>query len=240
MDVLLHSDDADFAAALPMLGTFARRIYRASLTGDGSDRDPGGVNVTIIDARSDMARARNTCRRLAATAPTVGLVAVLGAAEFGTLDADWNVNDVFAAGAGAAELRARLRLAITRRRNGVDSTLKFGDLTLNPASYTASLDGRRLELTLTEFKLLNYLVRHPGQAFTRPRLMREVWGQECGKRTVDVHVRRLRAKLGADHESMVDTVRGVGYMAVGSASAANSPRYPRRVHDTSRPGSTSR
>jgi DNA-binding winged helix-turn-helix (wHTH) protein len=63
--------------------------------------------------------------------------------------------------------------------------------------------------------LLNFLVQHAGQAFSRTRLMHEVWGYESNGRvrTVDVHVRRLRAKLGSAHESMVDTVRGVGYMA---------------------------
>ena len=62
---------------------------------------------------------------------------------------------------------------------------------------------------------MNFLVQHAGRAFTRTRLMHEVWGYDCNGRvrTVDVHVRRLRAKLGTEHESMIDTVRGVGYMA---------------------------
>jgi len=78
------------------------------------------------------------------------------------------------------------------------------------------LSGKDLGLTLTEFKLLNFLVQHAGRAFSRTRLMHEVWGYDCDGRvrTVDVHVRRLRAKLGPDYESIVDTVRGVGYMAV--------------------------
>jgi DNA-binding response OmpR family regulator len=118
--------------------------------------------------------------------------------------------------AGAAELQARLRLAITRRRSALEGTLKFGDLMLHPASYTGSLAGKDLGLTLTEFKLLAFLVQHAGRALSRTRLMHEVWGYDTNRRlrTVDVHVRRLRAKLGAEYESMVDTVRGVGYMAV--------------------------
>ncbi|HET9877158.1 MAG TPA: response regulator transcription factor, partial [Mycobacterium sp.] len=113
-----------------------------------------------------------------------------------------------------AELHGRLRLAVARRRSALAQTLKFGDLVLHPAGYTATLRGRRLDLTLTEFKLLNCLVQHAGQACTRARLMREVWDKHCSRRTVDVHVQRLRAKLGADYESVVETVRGVGYMAV--------------------------
>jgi DNA-binding response OmpR family regulator len=98
----------------------------------------------------------------------------------------------------------------------LDGTLNFGELVLHPASYTGQLAGKDLGLTLTEFKLLSFLVQHAGRAFTRTRLMHEVWGYDCNRRvrTVDVHVRRLRAKLGGEYESMVDTVRGVGYMAV--------------------------
>jgi DNA-binding response OmpR family regulator len=130
------------------------------------------------------------------------------------VDVDWHFDDVLLPAAGADELQTRLRLAITRRRSALDGALKFGDLMLHPGSFTGSLDGNDLGLTLTEFKLLNFLVQHAGRAFSRTRLMHEVWGYDCNGRvrTVDVHVRRLRAKLGAQHDSMIDTVRGVGYM----------------------------
>jgi DNA-binding response OmpR family regulator len=136
--------------------------------------------------------------------------------DFVAVDVDWNFDDVLLPATGAVELQARLRLAVTRRRSALEGTLKFGDLVLHPASYSGSLAGKDLGLTLTEFNLLNFLVQHAGRAFTRTRLMHEVWGYDCNGRvrTVDVHVRRLRAKLGPEHESMVDTVRGVGYMAV--------------------------
>lgn len=166
--------------------------------------------------RADLAAARRACRRLTTSAPALAVVAVVAPANFVAVDGDWIFDDVLLNAAGGAELQARLRLAITRRRSTLAGTLQFGDLVLHPASYTASLGDRDLGLTLTEFKLMNFLVQHAGRAFTRTRLMREVWGYEChGRiRTVDVHVRRLRAKLGAEHESMIDTVRGVGYMAV--------------------------
>jgi DNA-binding winged helix-turn-helix (wHTH) protein len=75
---------------------------------------------------------------------------------------------------------------------------------------------RQLALTPTEFDLLNYLAAHHGRAFTRPQLLDEVWGCDSNyhPRTVDVHVQRLRSKLGAECESLIGTVRGVGYMAV--------------------------
>ncbi len=216
MDVLLLTNEDDFESALPTLNSFTQSIRHAPLTDltDGYHHD--GADVAIIDARTDLAAARRACRRLTATAPAIAVVAVVAPADFVAVDVDWHFDDVLLPAAGAAELHARLRLAITRRRSVLEGTLKFGDLTLHPASYTASLAGKDLVLTLTEFKLLNFLVQHAGRAFSRTRLMHEVWGYDCkGRvRTVDVHVRRLRAKLGAEYESMVDTVRGVGYMAV--------------------------
>ena len=118
--------------------------------------------------------------------------------------------------AGADELWTRLRLAITRRRNSLAGFLEFGDLARYPECLGGSMAGRELSLTPIEFKLLSFLVQQAGRAFTRTRLMHEVWGYECDARvrTVDVHLRRLRAKLGSEYDSMIDTVRGVGYMAV--------------------------
>jgi DNA-binding response OmpR family regulator len=223
LDVLLLTDAGDFASILPALELFAQEVRYAPLRACAVEPHER-ADVAIIDARSDPAAARNACRRLTAIAPTVAVIAVVDAADFVAVDVDWRFDDVLVATATAAELHARLRLAIGRRRSVLEGALKFGDLVLHPASYTAEMGDRELELTLTEFKLLNYLVQHAGQAFTRTRLMHEVWGYETNRRarTVDVHVQRLRAKLGAEHETLVDTVRGVGYMAV-------SPPQPRWI-----------
>ncbi|MDP7735845.1 winged helix-turn-helix domain-containing protein [Mycobacterium paragordonae] len=223
MDVLLLTNEADFQAALPTLDTFALTVRTAPL-GDGEVSLTDGADVAIIDSRSDLVAARTACRHLTANRPALAVVAVVAPADFVEVDVDWNFDDVLLPAAGSAELQARLRLAITRRRKAVGGTLQFGELMLHPASYTVSLNGEDLGLTLTEFKLLNFLVQHAGRAFSRTRLMHEVWGYESNGRvrTVDVHVRRLRAKLGPAHESMVDTVRGVGYMAV-------SPPQPRWI-----------
>jgi DNA-binding response OmpR family regulator len=215
LDVLLVTNEDDFESALPMLQSFAQTIQHAPLT-DHVDGHHDTVDVAIIDARTDLAAARRACRKLTANAPAIAVVAVVAPTDFVAVDVDWNFDDVMLPAAGADELQARLRLAIKRRRSAIDGMLKFGDLVLHPASFSVSLGGKDLRLTLTEFKLLNFLVQHAGRAFSRTRLMHEVWGYDCNGRvrTVDVHVRRLRAKLGTEYESMVDTVRGVGYMAV--------------------------
>ena len=233
LDVLLLTDADDFESVLPTLNSFAHTMRRAPLA-DHVDGHSDNADVAIIDARTDIAAARGVCRRLTCNAPATAVLAVVTPADFVTVEVDWNFDDVMLPAAGADELQARLRLAIKRRRSSVDGTLKFGDLALHPASFTGSLAGKDLGLTLTEFKLLNFLVQHAGQAFSRTRLLHEVWGHDSSGRvrTVDVHVRRLRAKLGIEYESMVDTVRGVGYMAV-------TPPQPEWIVNESTPGQIS-
>jgi len=118
---------------------------------------------------------------------------------------------------GAPEPEIRVRLAILRGRlgGGSGTTIRLGPLTLDTDTYRVTLGGRPVDLTYKEFELLRYLVTRPGRVFTRPVLLREVWGYDFygGTRTVDVHVRRLRAKLGPEHEFLIETVRGVGYRA---------------------------
>ena len=94
--------------------------------------------------------------------------------------------------------------------------ISLGELVIDEGTYTARLRGRPLDLTYKEFELLKYLAQHAGRVFTRAQLLQEVWGYDFfgGTRTVDVHVRRLRAKLGTEYESLIGTVRNVGYKAV--------------------------
>ncbi len=118
---------------------------------------------------------------------------------------------------GAPEAEIRLRLAMLRRRSGGrgGSAVRLGSLVLDVETYQVTVAGRPLDLTYKEFELLRFLASHPGRVFTRPALLREVWGYDFygGTRTVDVHIRRLRSKLGPEHESLIETVRGVGYRA---------------------------
>ncbi len=118
---------------------------------------------------------------------------------------------------GAPESEIRVRLAMLARRLGASegTTVRLGPLVLDVSSYRVSVGGMPLDLTFKEFELLRFLAERPGRVFTRPALMREVWGYDFygGTRTVDVHIRRLRAKLGPAHENLIQTVRGVGYRA---------------------------
>ena len=214
LEVVVLTDADDFESALPDLTAFAESMRRFSLTAeiDGHYATP---DIAIIDARSNFGLAQVVSNRLMTDTPGTAVVAMVAPADDVAVDADCDFDDVIRHGTCAEELQARLRLAIGRRRSAVDGTLKFGDLVLHPARLTASLDGKALSLTLTEFKLLSFLVQHADQAFTRTRLMQEACGYDnVGKaRNIDVHIRRLRAKLGTRHQFLIDTVRGVGYRA---------------------------
>lgn len=229
LDVLVLTDADDFDRALQPLTPFARIMRRAPLT-DDLCAPADSADVAIIDARRDPAAARAACRRLASAAPATAVVALVAPADEVVTDSDWNIDDVVAPGTNPDDLQDRLRRAIVQRRNAINGSLRFGALLLHPTSFAASLEGEDLGLTLTEFKLLSFLVQHAGRPFTRTRLMHEAWGYDCNGRvrSVDVHVRRLRAKLGPGHQSMVDTVRGVGYRAA-------TPPHPEWIVSESTP-----
>lgn len=112
------------------------------------------------------------------------------------------------------ELEARLRHLFWRTGTATrDDMVEYGALSLNLETYQATIDERPLDMTFMEYELLKFLASHPGKVFTRETLLSRVWGYDYfgGARTVDVHVRRLRAKLGEEHAGLIQTVRSVGY-----------------------------
>jgi DNA-binding response OmpR family regulator len=179
--------------------------------------DAPDSDIVLLDARRDLVAARTTCRLLRATGLDVPLVLVLTEGGLTVVKADWGVDDVLLETASPAEVEARFRLAMERSATaGFESgpqEISAGELTIDAGGYSARVRGRPLDLTYKEFELIKYLVQHPGRVFTRAQLLQEVWGYDYygGTRTVDVHVRRLRAKLGSEHEQLIGTVRNVGY-----------------------------
>jgi len=136
---------------------------------------------------------------------------VLAENGLAAVSSDWGLSDVILETAGLAEYEARIRLLVSAAAN--DGLISSGGIVIDDAAYSAVKDGEPLDLTYTEFELLKYLVQHPGRVFSREHLLADVWGYDYygGTRTVDVHIRRLRAKLGVDHEALIGTVRNVGY-----------------------------
>ena len=203
---------------LPAIGLLLHTV-RSGPADAAALADPPVADAVLVDARRDLVRARELCRLLRATGIEVPLLAVLTEGGLAAVTADWGTDDVILNTAGPAEVEARLRLAVGRQASAAPAApdeIRSGDLAIDEATYSARLRSRALDLTFKEFELLKFLAQHPGRVFTRAHLLQEVWGYDYfgGTRTVDVHVRRLRAKLGAEHEALIGTVRNVGYRFV--------------------------
>jgi DNA-binding response OmpR family regulator len=221
--ILLTSALQPTTEVLPALGLLSHQVtVLPQDAGALVDRSLG--DAILVDARRDLMSARAFIRLLSAIGLNVPVLAVLTEGGLIAVSGEWAVDDFVLDTAGPAELDARLRLAVDRRAAESEDTsgrLEIGELTIDESTYTARLSGVALDLTYKEFELLKFLAMHPGRVFTRSHLVQEVWGYDYfgGTRTVDVHVRRLRAKLGAEHESMIGTVRNVGYKFVRPAEA---------------------
>lgn len=219
--VLLLSDQAaDARELLPSFPLGPWRLVTASLKADEpADLIPIHPDVLLIDATADVESAERAARNLA-TAWEIGLppvIAVVDEDTVGRFRWDLGTDDFMLASAPAGEIAARLEIATRRSGRGDDPlVLKVGDVTVNPENYQVYVRGRPLDLTFKEFELLKFLAQRPGRVCDRDLLLREVWGYDYygGTRTVDVHIRRLRAKLGAEHEALIETIRNVGYRLV--------------------------
>ena len=203
---------------MPALGLLLHRV-RAGPADMISFEDATAADAILIDARRDLISARQLCRLLRRFAPQAPVLVLMTEGGLAAVTAEWGADDVVLSSAGPAELEARLRLAIGRQASAAPAApdeIRSGELSIDEATYTARLRARVLDLTFKEFELLKFLAQHPGRVFTRAHLLQEVWGYDYfgGTRTVDVHVRRLRAKLGPEHEALIGTVRNVGYRFV--------------------------
>lgn len=213
MHLVLLSDAPDGGKLLlPALEFLDHTLAHAPLSGDAPE-DVGRADVVLIDATGDLARASWTCRAIGAGDLDRPILAVIDGGGLAALKLSWGFDDWVLPQAQPAEVETRLRLLGERRAGGQSRAANVGDLSIDQDTYVVRLRGRPLDLTYREFELLKYLASNPGRVFTRDQLLLEVWGYDYygGTRTVDVHIRRLRAKLGAEYETLIGTVRGVGY-----------------------------
>jgi DNA-binding response OmpR family regulator len=220
MDLLLLTADPDPHSMLPALSLLGHGV-RSAAPEVAALLDAGSYDAVFVDARSDLAGSRSLCRLVGSTGLEVPVVVVISEGALVALSAEWGCDEFLLPTAGPAEVDARLRLLVARRSSerqgaGRRGALMVGELVIDESTYTVRLRGRPLEFTYKEFELLKHLAQHAGRVFTRAQLLQEVWGYDFfgGTRTVDVHVRRLRAKLGPEHEQLIATVRNVGYKFV--------------------------
>lgn len=216
---LVMLSDRSPQVALPALGEMLPDLKLEPLSvasiGHVLSLEPDAV---LIDAAEHPAQAWTVVLALRGRDPRVPVVLVVERDAIERFPWHEVADELVYPGAPAAELR--LRLAMLRRRagSGDGSVTRLGPLSLDTETYRVTAAGRSLDLTYKEFELLRFLASNPGRVYTRPALLREVWGYDFygGTRTVDVHVRRLRAKLGPEHEHLIETVRGVGYRSAAA------------------------
>ncbi len=170
----------------------------------------GAIVVAGSELPPDLSFCRFLRRREEPVAP---VLLVISAGQLESVAQAEEIDDFVLFEASPAELRARLARLFRRPSASSKALVVYGPLALNLETYQAALAGRPLDLTFMEYELLRFLASHPGKVFTRETLLSRVWGYEYfgGARTVDVHVRRLRAKLGEEHAHLIETVRSVGY-----------------------------
>ena len=185
--------------------------------GQMAEHEPeDGWAGAVISARTDPAGAFALCRLVRSReVPLAPVIVVVDGGQLADLELREDLfDDLCLDPVNPDELTVRLAHLFWRTGRGLrPDLLEHGPLVLNLETYQAAVAGRVLDLTYMEYELLRFLAARPGKVFTRETLLSRVWGYEYygGARTVDVHIRRLRAKLGEEHASLIQTVRSVGY-----------------------------
>jgi two-component system response regulator MprA len=194
--------------------------YAVDLAADGEsalamarDNPP---DLVVLDVMLPGLDGLEVCRRLRAGAPELPILMLTGKDRVPDRVAglDAGADDYLVKPFAFDELLARVRALLRRVRREEDESLRFADLTLDPATREVTRAGRRIELTAREYELLEYFLRHPRQVLSRDTIFERVWGSGFlgESNLIDVHVMRLRDKLEAgDRPRLIHTVRGAGY-----------------------------
>lgn len=207
--ILLLSSSS--ASIIPALGLLPHHLTVAPPAPQSLASHPD-AELVLVDGVTDLVAAKSLSAVLTSAQLPIPVLIVVSDTSLSVLDGSWGVTDFVLPSATLAEVDARIRLAIQSSSGIATTGLSHSGVSIDESSYQATASGRPLDLTFKEFELLRYLVANPGRVFTREQLLSDVWGYDYfgGTRTVDVHVRRLRFKLG-DRESVIGTVRNVGY-----------------------------
>jgi two-component system alkaline phosphatase synthesis response regulator PhoP len=220
MDPLLSFPDAlpqDLTYALRRSGHNWHFVAKAEQAdADEATATEDGWSGAVVFTGEDIVGAVNFCRHVRRRdVPLAPLLLVITEGQLADLALRDDLFDDFCIfPSGLEEIPARLEHLFWRAgRRLRPELIEYGPLQLNLETYQAAVSGKVLDLTYMEYELLRFLAAHPAKVFTRETLLSRVWGYEYygGARTVDVHVRRLRAKLGEEHAHLIQTVRSVGY-----------------------------
>lgn len=202
-----------------MVAAFGRLSHTVEVSAPDAIPDDATVDrfdAVVIDGTVGIDRSVSACQKARSIGVSGPVLLVVAAGLLAALNESWGFDDWVLPEVTARELDARLRVAAERFEREADLKLRVGPLVIDEDAYDAKLAGEDLDLTPTEFELLRTLADNAGRVMTRESLLEQAWGYDFygGIRTVDVHVRRVRAKLGPEHDRMIETVRGVGYKLV--------------------------
>jgi DNA-binding response OmpR family regulator len=214
--LLVHPDPPppELAQALDLAGLTWKALGNPDSVDQTAPNEVWSGSVVVVD--EDPEAAFGFCRAIRSGDTTIQpLLLLIGGAHLADLEGREDLFEDFCLTPfHPRELETRLSHMLWRAGSGARPELiEYGPLAMNLETYQAAIDGRPLDLTYMEYELLRYLASQPGKVFTRETLLNRVWGYDYygGARTVDVHVRRLRSKLGEEHAGLIQTVRSVGY-----------------------------
>lgn len=202
--------------------SIAAELKRIDQTVTVADRDSAievayecSPELLVVDTSDEPSPAR-LCRQIRREneLKDLPLIALIARSHLSELNPKIGMDDFIVMPAQPGEVAGRVRMVLWRLNRAADEDiLKVRDMVLNLASYEVSVRGVPVDLTYKEYELLKFLAMNPGRVYTRENLLNRVWGFDFygGTRTVDVHIRRIRAKIGDQHESLIQTVRNVGY-----------------------------
>ena len=215
--ILLFADEAHGARLKSDLEYIGHRVEHLIMRGQSNlpSVSANGIDLTIIDPESSLDRLAHAISHLQKhhSANDCPLLVVTDEMTALNLDFSVGISDFVIKPYSMREFEARLRLALWNDDRPADNQMvKVDDLVINMARYEVRVKGSVVELTLKEYELLKHLATHEARVFTRSDLLDSIWGYDYygGMRTVDVHIRRLRSKLGESGKAIA-TVRGVGY-----------------------------
>jgi len=219
---ILVVEDEDSLATL-LSYNLEKEGYRVGLAGDGEEAllqiDEQLPDLVVLDWMLPKVSGVEVCRRLRTRAETRNLPIIMLTARGEETDRirglDTGADDYIVKPFSMSELAARIRAVLRRIRPGLaDDRIRHGDLVIDRAAHRVKRGAREVHLGPTEFRLLDYLMQHPGRVFSREQLLDAVWGSDVyvEARTVDVHIGRLRKALNeGTGEDPIRTVRSAGY-----------------------------
>ncbi len=225
---VLVVEDEDALATL-LQYNLEKEGYQVALAADGEEAlmlvDERMPDLVVLDWMLPKISGIELCRRLRGRSETRNMPIMMLTARGEESDRirglDTGADDYVTKPFSMTELAARIRAVLRRIRPGLaEDRVSHGDITMDRVAHRVRRGGREIHLGPTEFRLLDYLMQHPGRVFSREQLLDAVWGSDVyvEARTVDVHIGRLRKALNTDEEvDPIRTVRSAGYSLDASA-----------------------